>query len=115
MGSNKQSNQIVLLSLDTTWWRLWKKWGKSKLLSIGKWYQRRTLFICGYTKEDFLNYDFKEDSDASNIYNEQIDVEVEDADADNMRDFFSIDDDIMEDERTFHSYIRDRTINTEYV
>ena len=94
---------------------MWETRKKSKLLSIGRWYQRRTLFICGFTKEDFLNYDFTDDSDERNIYDEQIDVEVEDADADNMRDFFSINDDIMEDERMFHSYIIDRTINTEYV
>ena len=44
---------------------------KSKLASIGKWYQRRTLFLCGYTKEFFLNYEFPGDGDESNNNNEQ--------------------------------------------
>ena len=92
-----------------------EKWGKSKFSSIGKWYQRQTLFLCGYTKKYFLNYEFLEDGDASDTYNEQIDEEAEVVDADNMRDFFSLDDDILEEERLFHSYIRDQTINTQYV
>ena len=38
-----------------------KKRGESKLASIGRWFQQRILFLCGYTKEYFLNYDFQED------------------------------------------------------
>ena len=91
------------------------KWEKSKLDSIGKWYQRRTLFLCGHTKEHFLNYEFPEGDDGSDNNNEQIDEEAEDGDADNMRDFFSHDEDILEEERIFHSNIRDRTIITQNV
>ena len=32
--------------------------GKSKLKSMGKWMQRRTLFLCGYTNDEILNFDF---------------------------------------------------------
>ena len=39
---------------------------------------------------------------------------AEDGDADNMRDFFSLDDDIPEEEQEFHSCIRDQTIITQY-
>ena len=114
MGSNKQPNQIILFQEDTTWRCLWKNGKKSKLHSIGKWYQRRTLFLCGYTKEFFLNYEFPEDGDGSNNNNEQIDEGPENGDANNMRDFFSVDEEIPEEERLFHSYITDRTI-TQYV
>ena len=88
---------------------------KIKLYSIGKWYQRRTLFLCGHTKEYFLNYEFPEGDDGSDNNNEQIDEEAEDGDADNMRDSFSLDEDIPEEDRPFHSNIRDRTIITQNV
>ena len=86
---------------------------KSKLSSIGKWFQRRTLFLCGYTKEYFLNYKFPEDR--NDTYIEELDEEEEDAGADNIRDFVSVQNNIPEVQQLFYSYITDQTSNTQYV
>jgi PII-like signaling protein len=65
---------------------------KSKLKSIGRWYQRRTLFICGYTKEDILGYKFEE---------EQQQQQNDNNNNDDRSGVFSISDGIPNDERLF--------------
>jgi hypothetical protein len=64
---------------------------KSKLKSIGRWYQLCTLFICGYTKEDILGYNFKEGEQQQRNYDND----------DDRSGVFSISDGIPNDERLF--------------
>ena len=52
--------------------------GKSKLKSMGRWMQRRTLFLCGFTNDEIMNFDFGNESQLVGRDNDNLVVELED-------------------------------------
>ena len=48
--------------------------GKSKLKSIGRWMQRRTIFLCGFTNDEILNFDFDDNAQHVNTNIDNDDV-----------------------------------------
>ena len=52
--------------------------GKSKLESMGRWMQRRTLFLCGYTNDEIMNFNFGNKNQLVGRDNDNLVVELED-------------------------------------